>query len=219
MIKRESFYVTVKRIPNTKWTPAPRECATLTFVNYSAFLLGGLNYDVSKDIAQLNLTRMGDSDYEQEQNQPKWKNVEYTTNDLNLGRCRHTSVTYDDKIFSFGGCFMFNKKRMIRECSKEMTIYNVALNSYQITRTKGVQVLARKDHHAAIFGKSMIIYGGQFENGQYSNELLNFDLEYYDWSYLNFKQNVEPFSNGACASVASVKSKGLTRLVSITLYL
>ena len=138
MIKRESFYVTVKRMPNTKWTPAPRECATLTFVNYSAFLLGGLNYDVSKDIAQLNLTRMGDSDYEQEQNQPKWKNVEYTTNDLNLGRCRHTSVTYDDKIFSFGGCFMFNKKRMIRECSKEITIYNVALNSYQITRTKGV---------------------------------------------------------------------------------
>lgn len=27
------------------------ECASLTFVNYSAFLLGGLNYDVSKDIA------------------------------------------------------------------------------------------------------------------------------------------------------------------------
>ena len=51
MIKRESFYVTVKRVPNTKWTPAPRECASLTFVNYSAFLLGGLNYDVSKDIA------------------------------------------------------------------------------------------------------------------------------------------------------------------------
>lgn len=44
--------------------------------------------------------------------------------------------------------------------------------------------------------------------------MLNFDLEYYDWSYINFKQNVEPFSNGACASVASVKSKSLTRLVS-----
>ena len=51
MQKRESFYVTVKRVPNTKWTPAPRECASLTFVDYSAFLLGGLNYDVSKDIA------------------------------------------------------------------------------------------------------------------------------------------------------------------------
>jgi len=55
---------------------------------------------------------------------------------------------------------MFNKKRMIRECSKELSIFNVATNTYQISRTKGVQVLARKDHHAAIFGKSMIIYGG-----------------------------------------------------------
>ena len=55
MIKRESFYVTVKRIPNTKWTPAPRECATLTFVNYSAFLLGGLNYDANREVAQLKL--------------------------------------------------------------------------------------------------------------------------------------------------------------------
>lgn len=58
----------------------------------------------------------------------------------------------------------------------------------------------------------MIVYGGQFENGSFSGELLNFDLEYYDWSYISFKQHVEPFSNGACASVASVKSKSLTRL-------
>ena len=78
----------------------------------------------------MNLSRFEADDYEQESNQPKWKNVDYTSNDLNLGRCRHTSVTYDDKIFSFGGCFMFNKKRMIRECSKEMTIYNVLQNTY-----------------------------------------------------------------------------------------
>ena len=52
MIKRESFYVTVKKYPvNKNWTPAPRECATLTFVNYSAYLIGGLHYDVAKDVA------------------------------------------------------------------------------------------------------------------------------------------------------------------------
>lgn len=64
MIKRESFYVTVKRVQNSKWSPAPRECASLTFVNYSAFLLGGLNYDVSKEVAQLNLSRFESDDYE-----------------------------------------------------------------------------------------------------------------------------------------------------------
>ena len=74
-------------------------------------------------------------------------------------------------------------------------------------------MLARRDHHAAVFGKSMIVYGGQFENGSFSNELLNFDLEYFDWSYITFKQHIEPFSNGACCSVMSVKTKQtLTRL-------
>lgn len=64
MIKRESFYVTVKRFPNKNWTPAPRECATLTFVNYSAYLLGGLHYDVAKDVAQLNVPRSEIDDFE-----------------------------------------------------------------------------------------------------------------------------------------------------------
>ena len=113
---------------------------------------------------------------------------------------------------------MFNKKRMVRECTNQVTCYNVIHKTYSVVRTKGINVLPRKDHHAAIFGKSMLIYGGQFENGSYSNELLNFDLEYYDWGYVNFKQNVEPFSQGACASVMSVKTKqqqSLTRLVSL----
>ena len=48
--------------------------------------------------------------------------------------------------------------------------------------------MARKDHHAAIFGQSMIVYGGQYENGQIANEMLNYDLEYNDWGKLNFKQ-------------------------------
>ena len=81
--------------------------------------------------------------------------------------------------------------------------------------------MARKDHHAAIFGKSMIVYGGQFENGAFTNELLNFDLEYYDWSYLTFKQHVEPFANGATASVMSVKAKNqsMSRLVSYFIFI
>ena len=49
---------------------------------------------------------------------------------------------------------------MLRECSNELTIYNVINKTYQISKTKGIQVMARKDHSAAIFGKSMLVYGG-----------------------------------------------------------
>ena len=94
MQKRESFYVTIKKIRSHKWAPAPRECASLTFVNYSAFLLGGLNFDVSKEVAQLSLTNLETDDLDQVKQE--WINVSYESNDKHLGRCRHTSVTFDD---------------------------------------------------------------------------------------------------------------------------
>jgi len=81
--------------------------------------------------------------------------------------------------------------------------------------------MARKDHHAAIFGQSMVVYGGQFENGQIANEMLNYDLEYNDWGRLNFKQSVEPFVQGACCTVnlarrqTTLAGQEITRLVSI----
>lgn len=40
---------------------------------------------------------------------------------------------------------------------------------------------------AAIVGKSMIIYGGEFENGDISDQILNFDLEYHDFKYIEVK--------------------------------
>ena len=86
---------------------------------------------------------------------------------------------------------MFNRKRQVRECTNQVTVYDTIDKKYSIMKTKGLNVVPRKDHHAAIFGQSMIIYGGQFENGQITNEMLNYDLEYNDWGRLYFKQNVD----------------------------
>lgn len=47
--------------------------------------------------------------------------------------------------------------------------------------------MARKDHHAAIYGQSMIIFGGSLENGQLTNEMLNYDIEFNDWGRVYFK--------------------------------
>ena len=96
---------------------------------------------------------------------------------------------------------MFNRKRQIRECTNQVTVYDTITGKYFVQKTKGLNVQARKDHHAAIFGQSMIVYGGQYENGQIANEMLNYDLEYNDWGRLNFKQQVEPFIQGACCTV------------------
>jgi hypothetical protein len=46
----------------------------------------------------------------------EWKNVYFNSNENIPGRSKHTSVTYKNKIITFGGCLMYNKKRNIREC-------------------------------------------------------------------------------------------------------
>lgn len=58
MQKRESYHVSVVRLPLSNWQPAPRECATLTSMNYRAYLLGGLNYDANREVAELRVPGM-----------------------------------------------------------------------------------------------------------------------------------------------------------------
>lgn len=77
--------------------------------------MGGLNYETNKEVAQLKIK--GLEGEEIEYNEPVWKNIDYQSMDSINGRCRHTSCTYEDKIYTFGGCFMFNRKRQIRECT------------------------------------------------------------------------------------------------------
>ena len=55
MQKRESFYVTVLKQELHNWQPAPRECASITCVNNRGYLLGGLNYDANREIAELQV--------------------------------------------------------------------------------------------------------------------------------------------------------------------
>ena len=101
MQKRESFRIDVKNIVDSRWMPAPRECATLTACGYKLYLLGGLNFDTSREVIQGKI--IGDS--------VSWEKVPYTSSEAIAGRQCHTSVAYGGKIFTFGGCFMFNRKR------------------------------------------------------------------------------------------------------------
>ena len=46
-----------------------------------------------------------------------WENIPYTTDFKINGRCRHSAAAYSDKVYIYGGCFMFNRKRQISECT------------------------------------------------------------------------------------------------------
>lgn len=101
MQKRESFRMEVKLPFDTKGMPAPRECSTLTTVGYNMYLIGGLNYDVCKEIVRAKIN--GDNII--------WERVPYSSTEVVQGRQCHSAVPYLGKIYIFGGCFMFHKKR------------------------------------------------------------------------------------------------------------
>jgi hypothetical protein len=109
MQKRDSFHITIKKLDLTIWTPAPRECATITEVNGFAYLVGGMNHDVIKDISRLKLKGLESSEIENVS--PEWKQIDYINQKKILGRSKHTSCSFENKIYSFGGCFKYNTKR------------------------------------------------------------------------------------------------------------
>jgi len=75
------------------------------------------------------------------------------------------------------------------------------MNILSLVTTKGLNILARKDHCAAIIGKTMIVYGGCFQNNVATAELLGFDLEYNDWSRFQHTKMNEPLSQVQCTVV------------------
>ena len=76
MQKRESFRIDVRNVVDSKWMPAPRECATLTTCGYRLYMIGGLNFDTCKDIIEGKI--IGDSVH--------WNRVTYNSTETIQGR-------------------------------------------------------------------------------------------------------------------------------------
>jgi len=108
MQKREGIRVEVKVINDPKWkTPAPRECATINQCDFKNYLFGGLNYNAMNDVTEAQVHR----------DEIRWTPIEYKSDDKIKGRQCHSTVAYQNKLYIFGGCFMFNAKRKVRECT------------------------------------------------------------------------------------------------------
>ena len=76
MQKRESFRIDIKNVVDTRYSPAPRECASLVTCGYNLYLLGGLNFETCKEMIQGKV--IGDSIH--------WERVPYTSTEAIQGR-------------------------------------------------------------------------------------------------------------------------------------
>ena len=72
MQKIHSYFIELNEVSVTGWMPAPKENSTLSFINGTSFLIGGMGYQTDKDIAQFTLSEYYYSN---------WKNKNYQCED------------------------------------------------------------------------------------------------------------------------------------------
>jgi hypothetical protein len=71
------------------------------------FMIGGMGSETIKEIVEANI--MSDS--------VNWKKTPYSSQELIIGRQCHSTVYYNEMMYIFGGCFMYNARRQVRECT------------------------------------------------------------------------------------------------------
>lgn len=141
-------------------------------------MIGGMNTEPIKEIARARI--MGDT--------MAWEKVAFSSLEVIQGRQCHSAISYQGKIVVFGGCFMFNRKRQVRECTNQVVEYDCNYLTINILKTKGVSIGVRKNHSAVNYKGSMVIYGGQSENGMMQEEMIVFHLDTHEWVKIGFKQ-------------------------------
>jgi len=80
-------------------------------------------------------------------------------------------------------------------------VFDIDSLHLNVLKTKGLTAIPRKNHCSIVYGKSMLIYGGQQENGTLMNEMLVLHLDYNEWCKLIIKNGMPPFIQGGCCNV------------------
>ena len=129
--QREGFRVEVTRTKASRWTPAPRECAQITTGDNQTYLTGGMNFEAIKEITKARI--VGDT--------VDWDRVPFSTGeDTVKGRQCHSTVSYEGKMYMFGGCFSFTPKRGVRECTAQVVCFDYRESHCYYPKMKGYAV-------------------------------------------------------------------------------
>lgn len=197
MQKREGFRVKVTVQPQTPdYFPLPRECGTLTNNGFGSYLIGGL---CSETVAEVSVAVL-------ESGSISWQKTEINDplNQIKPRQC-HTTVAFDKKLFVFGGCFNFNRKRQVRETTNQIIEIDLLRKTTCIHKTIGMAIGVRKNHTAVTYKKSMVILGGTSENGFLYQDMLSYNFETKEMITVQLigGQAPEFFYQGAACSVVN----------------
>ena len=139
----------------------------------------------------------------------RWEQIEWNSEPEHLniqGRQQHSAVHFRGKIYLFGGCFSFNRKRHARECTNQVLEFDPFLWTMTIVKTVGQAVNSRKNHTAVTYKNSMVVFGGASENDFIFSDMLVLNFEDCEWTRIPFSgYQGACFTQGAACTVVARK--------------
>lgn len=93
----------------------------------------------------------------------------------------------------------------MRECTNQVLEYDLNAGTIEVVKCKGQSIGSRKNHSAVAYKGSMIVYGGQTENGMISPDMIVFHMDTAEWVKLVVKANnmmmLPVIQGGACSVI------------------
>lgn len=167
--------------------------ATMTAAGENLFVFGGYNNDGS-DIFYDTLKYFNTSS-------SSWSDVLNTEGSAPEGRCNHTAVYYNNKIYYYGG---YNSTSGILSGTVyELDPFNSPKPKWSENKATGP---TRRTHAAAIIGDNMYIFGGTGSNINLSamitvslkNELWKYNITNDTWTLISTMPSANGAREGMC---------------------
>ena len=151
---------------------------TLSHIDNTFYLFGGIHQEKKKPISKTYFCPYGAS---------KWEvlNVSASGESHTPSRAFHSSVTYKNIIYVFGG---INKKS---ECVNSTYSLDVSTGTWKEIEASGEIPPARMRHSAVVADHYMIIHGGKNSKTD-MNDIWALDLETFKWTELKSMNGEEP---------------------------
>ncbi|ORZ07726.1 hypothetical protein BCR41DRAFT_310675, partial [Lobosporangium transversale] len=171
--------------------PAPRHSHAACVVGTVMYIIGGqLSGYYMNDIAAFDLKTLNGK-------RPAWTFLE-PKSDLPPARAGHCAVSYNGKVYIFGGAddkFYYN----------DIWCYDPQTNKWEPIPVYGTLPISRQGHTAAVIDDTMYIYGGMSFEEQLLGDLCAFKFTERRW--LAFPTTAEAASPRAEHAMCSVGDK------------
>ena len=160
----------------TGFIPSAREGATLTLINHKLYLFGGESRTLFNDVMILS------------PEQWRWEAPPCSSNSdpPPEPRSGHSTVQFKNCLVVFGGGGAFNPTLKLRKCYNRVHVFDTSetytvKNTWRTASPYGCVPSVRRNHAASLIGCTLLVYGGQDEQGSPLDDLSALDLETMRW--------------------------------------